>query len=305
MGRTHEVDGPDSIVPSFSLWSITIWVRILWGLFANLCCRGLELCELGATWVAYFMSCRMYYIIIRKYMNIWWKIWSSRWIILLPFWTSAYSPVSGAHRQMVATYRLSWTGGLEISPRAFQEIVGSSDRGIVDQNSRKNMEGSWRILVISKVCEVHQRFYPTSACSLYSWSETTPTMSLDKSWQRVWTYEASLGRDWTGLSWWYSVTSTIRGPAEVQCSNLSWRSWWRWKAAEVFGWCRKEQLLQNLQRALMVKKVTHCIFCDWSLFQNQNMAVGMHLNKKAEPGLGFFGELHVCMFYVFFMFFSL
>lgn len=73
MGRTHEVDGPDSIVPSFSLWSITIWVRILWGLFANLCCRGLELCELGATWVAYFTSCRMYYIIIRKYMNIWWK----------------------------------------------------------------------------------------------------------------------------------------------------------------------------------------------------------------------------------------
>ena len=53
----------------------------------------------------------------------------------------------------------------------------------------------------------------------------------------------------------------------------------------------------------MVKKVTHCIFCDWSLFQNQNMAVGMHLNKKAEPGLGFFGELHVCMFYVFFLFF--
>ena len=55
----------------------------------------------------------------------------------------------------------------------------------------------------------------------------------------------------------------------------------------------------------MVKKVTQCIFCDWSLFQNQNMAVGMHLNKKAEPGLGFFGELHVCMFYVFFLFFSL
>ena len=31
--------------------------------------------------------------------------------------------VSGAHRQMVATYRLSWTGGLEISPRAFQERI--------------------------------------------------------------------------------------------------------------------------------------------------------------------------------------
>lgn len=277
----YEFESCGGFLPTFAAeaWNCVSWVQL----------------ELHISWVA---EC-----IILSLENIW--TYDEHMIF------KVNHSASFLNLSLFACFRRSSTNGRHIPSfvdrwsRNLTQSFSGADRWIVDQNSRKNMEGSWRILVISKVCEVHQWFYPTTACSLYSWSETTPTMSLDKSWQRVWTCEASLGRDWTGLSWWYSVTSTIRGPAEVQCSNLSWRSWWRWKAAEVFGWCRKEQLLQNLQRALMVKKVTHCIFCDWSLFQNQNMAVGMHLNKKAEPGLGFFGELHVCMFYVFFLFFSL